>query len=221
MISCQLKNKPHPRWVQASDSGKKCYDRLHFKSLVGEKHKLSSSSNAPSPADASFEKDGSHPCVPIYAESEAEVFPATTNLEAYTDCLDKNSPYHQGSALSTPSPGLLTPTDEYSSTQVGIVGTGSLTPQDYDLASMFLNYPDVMGCPDNYFGSGIFDEEYRSHCGCLRELSNYHAIFELSLRLRKVSDILSRSPIHRLGDLHSCLLYQTISNLDNFMTYEF
>ena len=98
----------------------------------------------------------------------------------------------------------------------------SLTlPQDYDLASMLLAYPSVMGYANNSLGSGIFDKEHGSHCGCLREPSNYHVMLELSLRLRKASDMLSRSPIHRLGGYHFCLLHQTISNLDNFMTYEF
>jgi len=218
----ELKNKPHPRWVQASNSGEKWHARLH--PPVGGEDEIYPS-NAPSPSDSSSSSETGHSgpsltCLPIHAKSEAGRFPITINLQPYTGCPQQYSPLYQESALSTPSPpGLLTPTDEYPLTHVGVAGMDSLTlPQDYDLASMLLTYPSVMGCANNSLGSSVFDKEHGSHCGCLREPSNYHVMLELSLRLRKASDVLSRSPIHRLGGYHFCLLHQTISNLDNFMT---
>ncbi|KAF8806386.1 hypothetical protein BYT27DRAFT_7339039 [Phlegmacium glaucopus] len=218
----ELKNKPHPRWAQASNSGEKCHTRLH--PPVGGEREMCPS-NAPSLPDSSSssEKGCSHPsltCVPTYAKADAGIFPATIDFQAHTGCPHPDSHYYQGSDLGTPSPpSLLTPTDEYPLTQVGVADIGSLTlPQDYDFGSMFLTYPSTMGYADNSLRSGVFDKEHGSHCGCLREQSNYHVMLELSLRLRKASDFLSRSPIHRLGGFHSCLIHQTISNLDNFMT---
>lgn len=175
--------------------------------------------NAPPSLDSSSENDLSSraptdnlTCVPVYNSFEPGGFPATIDLQACTNySLYKNS---QESILNTPFPlGLLTD-------NVGVADKESLTlPQDYDLASMFLTYPDVMECTDNSpsYGAGIFDEEHGRNCGCLDELSNYHVILELSLRLRKASDILSHSPIHQLRGFHFCLLHQIISNLDNFM----
>jgi hypothetical protein len=49
-------------------------------------------------------------------------------------------------------------------------------------------------------------------CGCLTEAANYYAVLELSLRLRRAADILSRYPLHSEGS--TCLLKQRIADLD-------
>jgi hypothetical protein len=51
-------------------------------------------------------------------------------------------------------------------------------------------------------------------CGCLTEAANYYAVLELSLRLRRVADILGRYPLHNEGS--ACLLKQRIADLDIF-----
>jgi hypothetical protein len=49
-------------------------------------------------------------------------------------------------------------------------------------------------------------------CGCLTEAANYYAVLELSLRLRRAADVLSRYPRHSEGS--ACLLKQRIADLD-------
>jgi|SRR6267142_981441 len=49
-------------------------------------------------------------------------------------------------------------------------------------------------------------------CGCLTEAANYYAVLELSLRLRRAADVLSRYPLHSEGS--TCLLKQRIADLD-------
>lgn len=113
------------------------------------------------------------------------------------------------------SPGLLTPTDEYFS-PAGVVGHGQI--QDYDLASMFLNYPGVMGVHDGSFTQmpEPMCNKITGHCGCIHDSTNYNNMLELSLRLRKAADVLSRSPTHQMGGF--CPLQQRISELDSFTT---
>ncbi|KAF7356344.1 hypothetical protein MVEN_00966700 [Mycena venus] len=55
------------------------------------------------------------------------------------------------------------------------------------------------------------------NCGCLNESSCYNAVLELSLRLRKAADVLSRSPSH--ASHTDCALNTHISELDNFAKY--
>lgn len=127
------------------------------------------------------------------------------------------SPFSPSSPLTGSSPGLMTPTDEYSFSPVGIVDQGSL--QDYDLASMFMNYPAIMGVGDNSSFSTLPETRYNKqsgHCGCVQETTNYNNMLELSVRLRKASDVLKRSPSHQLGGF--CQLHQRVSELDSFTT---
>ncbi|KAI0267143.1 hypothetical protein BC834DRAFT_98793 [Gloeopeniophorella convolvens] len=51
-------------------------------------------------------------------------------------------------------------------------------------------------------------------CGCLSDAANYHAVLELSLRLRRAAEVLSRHPPHSAGSM--CLLKHRIAELDVF-----
>lgn len=55
------------------------------------------------------------------------------------------------------------------------------------------------------------------HCGCLEDPASYHTILELSLRLRRASDILNRFSKH--GNGVSCAINQSITDLDRFTSY--
>jgi len=90
---------------------------------------------------------------------------------------------------------------------------------DYDLASMFLSYPGLIGCSDGHFSPMSENRlgKQASHCGCLHDATSYNAMLELSLRLRKASEILSKSASHHVGG--QCQLHQRVSELDSFTTY--
>jgi len=132
--------------------------------------------------------------------------------------MQQKSPYRQHTPMDTPSPALMTPTDEYPLSHVGIVGQNALSglSQDYDLTSMFLSYSGLMGCPDTTFSNDSFPK-HAAHCGCLHEATTYNTMLELSLRLRKAYDVLSRYPHHHLGS--QCILRQRLAELDNLATY--
>jgi hypothetical protein len=118
----------------------------------------------------------------------------------------------------------MTPTDEFSQSHVAIVGQSEV-PQDFDLTSMFLSYPGLMGCEDASYAQLAkdgqreqlcFTKQQGGHCGCLHESTSYNVVLELSLRLRKAADVLARSASHHMGS--NCLLNQHIIDLDTFAT---
>ncbi|KAF8161136.1 hypothetical protein B0H34DRAFT_654203 [Crassisporium funariophilum] len=223
----ELKNKPHPRWTQTANSAEE-FEKWHSRPLLPGIESESCSSNAPSPpASSSSSERGesgsrSSTSAPTFAKSaNGTLFPPSIHLPTGINSRRK-SPYQQNSPLSTPSPPLLTPTDEYPLSHIGISGQGSLPmSQDFDLASMFMTYPGLMGCSDNSFGpmnenrpDSFHTKHSGGHCGCLHEPTSYTVMLELSLRLRKASDVLSRSTNHQIGGL--CHLHQRISDLDSF-----
>ncbi|KAL0956556.1 hypothetical protein HGRIS_002693 [Hohenbuehelia grisea] len=205
----ELKNKPHPRWVQSGCAPGEEFDRWHTRASARlNSSDGSSSSNAPSPPSSSS-SDGGDPSQSI------------PNHNIYPMSQDGSSSYY--SPGSTPSPSTMTPTEEFSRPLVGIAGQD--VHPDFDLTSMFLSYPGLTGCEDGIYGSlskdgssdeSCFIKQQTGHCGCLHESANYNVVLELSLRLRKAADVLARSASHRMGS--NCLLYQRISELDTFAT---
>lgn len=130
--------------------------------------------------------------------------------------MSSGSPFPPSSPMNGSSPGLMTPTDEYAFSPASVANQTPI--QDYDLTSMFLTYPGIMGVNEGTFPPL---QEYRchkqaGHCGCVLDPTNYSNMLELSLRLRKASDVLSRSPTHQMGSF--CPLNQRISELDSFTT---
>ena len=128
----------------------------------------------------------------------------------------------------------MTPTEEHSQIQIAVAGDQPLS-NEIDLASLFMSYPDILGCDE---GTGHVDRALRAnthsqhvdprsmkynhgqlldgHCGCLNEAASYNVLLELSLRLRKAADILSHSGNHRFNN--GCQLNQRIVELDAFTT---
>lgn len=153
------------------------------------------------------------------ADGRQNMYPTPITLHSSST----HSPYFSVSPQSTPSPSTMTPTEEYPHTQVVVAGHRSDVSHDYDLTSMFLTYPGLMGCEEAPYGQLIKDgqasdfmKQPHGHCGCLHEPSSYNVVLELSLRLRKAADILSRSASHHVGS--HCFLNQRISDLDAFAT---
>lgn len=128
------------------------------------------------------------------------------------------------SPQSTPSPGLITPTDEFARPHIPLTHHAEAS-QEYDLASMFLSYPSLMGCDSTAFGplckeptstDACFTRQNLGNCGCLHEVASYNVLLELSLRLRKAADVLAHSASHQMGQ--QCRLHQHISELDMLTT---
>ncbi|KAH7909325.1 hypothetical protein BJ138DRAFT_237650 [Hygrophoropsis aurantiaca] len=242
----ELKNKPHPRWVQSGSSPGEEFEKWHARAQSRPASDDSQSepptqSSAPSPRSVEIPSDGNDDLSTSNHSSHQHQTSVSSLPNGYC-----SPPYHQpipdnvsqnstssyspyfgvSSPLSTPSPAIMTPTDEYSRTQIMIAGENQLS-RDFDLASIFMSYPNLMGCDD---GLGHVDralddpclskhQNGRSidgHCGCLNESASYNVVLELSLRLRKAADILNRSANHRLGS--GCMLNQRITELDSLAT---
>lgn len=215
----ELKNKPHPRWSQSSNSSG---DRWHSRSYPNTDMQ-DLMSDAPSPQTSS--ECSSSPLIARATRSTTAA--KSTNMYPPIPMHPGNRPsssqsqYYVSSPQSTPSPSLMTPTEEYSQTHVAIATQPEISP-DYDVSSMFLTYPGVGGSEEygvlkpGRADESCFIKQHGGHCGCLHESSNYNAVLELSIRLRKAADILARSPNHHIGS--TCLLNQRISDLDTFTT---
>lgn len=227
----QLKNKPHPRWSQPGTSPGGEYDRWHSRSQPGHRDGQGSTPDPPSPPSslASSEKDdasyigcASTRSSRVTRTSDAYQPPALS-LE-HRPSSSQSSYYYASSPQSTPSPALMTPTEEFPQTHPSI-GHHPEISTDYDLAAMFLAYPGLAGCEESNFGllktghadDSCFLKQHGGHCGCLHDPTNYNVVLELSIRLRKAADILARSASHHMGS--NCLLNQRISDLDTFATY--
>ncbi|KAF8973222.1 hypothetical protein BDZ97DRAFT_1900993 [Flammula alnicola] len=215
----ELKNKPHPRWVQSAGLGEEL-EKWHSRPLGGSDE--SCSSNAPSPPISSSSSEKGDSSSSSNASTHSKSFdgsmPAPIHLQSGSESSRRmRSPFSPSSPFNSSSPGLRTPTDDFPFSPVGIAGQGSV--QDYDITSMFLNYPGLMEVGDGSFSAlpeHRFSKQSTGQCGCVNEPTSYNHMLELSLRLRKASDVLGRSPSHQHGVF--CPLHQRISELDSFTT---
>ncbi|KAF9241546.1 hypothetical protein BU15DRAFT_44794 [Melanogaster broomeanus] len=247
----ELKNKPHPRWVQSGSSPGEEFEKWHARSQSrpasddsSNESRHASGPSSPSPtdekSDANAESSGNQP-PHIHNQSLQQGYPPSSFPPSSMDNSASNSaaswsPYFGiPSPLSTPSSAILTPTDEYSRTQIMISGEQQLS-RDLNLASIFMSYPGLMGCEEGLgnvervLRSDVANEQHDhpcltkqnhgrfidGHCGCLNEVASYNVALELSLRLRKAADVLSRSASHRFNN--GCLLNQRIAELDTLAT---
>ncbi|KAG6841889.1 hypothetical protein C0991_005619 [Blastosporella zonata] len=217
----ELKNKPHPRWSQSvgSPGDRSWHTRSQLGSGPNGQDLLLSDASSPRASSESGEslllestrsstnKSAGYPSIPVLPSRRPS---------------SSHSQYYASSSHSTPSPSLMTPTEDYDHPAIAIASQPEISP-DYDLSSMFLAYPSL-GSADNYdvlkmgrADESCFIKQHGDHCGCLHESTNYSAVLELSIRLRRAADILARSPSHHIGS--TCLLNQRISDLDTFTTY--
>ncbi|KAF8070496.1 hypothetical protein FPV67DRAFT_1023285 [Lyophyllum atratum] len=218
----ELKNKPHPRWSQPGSSP---VDKWHSRPQPsGGSDALDPMSDAPSPQTSSDNGDSPYIGRASIRSStttrSSNVYPSVPLLPGRRSS-SSHSQYYPSSPQSTPSPSLMTPTEEYSQPQIAISAQPHASP-DYDLSSIFLGYTSLAGADDyavlktGRADESCFIKQHGGHCGCLHESPNYNAVLELSIRLRKAADILARSPSHHIGS--TCLLNQRISDLDTFTT---
>ncbi|KAK0212558.1 hypothetical protein DFS33DRAFT_1282629 [Desarmillaria ectypa] len=194
----ELKNKPHPRWLQpgCQQMPPEAENSSHD-STVSDSSMPSSSA----PMKHSNPRTLHSPTSPAY--------PPTSGLRIDSSPSSQSSSCFSASPISTPSP-IATPIDEFSCSPVAI---GS-TSDSLDLVSMFMSYPDMIPTDDALARHDLdqLQKTNNGHCGCLHEAANYRALLELSLRLRKAADVLARSPRHHAGS--SCSLQRRVSELD-------
>ncbi|KAF9268950.1 hypothetical protein L218DRAFT_940738 [Marasmius fiardii PR-910] len=191
----ELKNKPHPRWVQPRE------DSTGEPKIVG--------SNEPLQLGASNEAGSS----PIIATPPAGYFsrssPTAQSPARYSPPI--NTP-----TLSSPSPGSTTPSSESS-----FLLNDPRVPPRLDLTALFSSYPSgPVSAYDSSYGSqsdllyceSFSEKDGNARCNCLTETDNYNALLELSLRLRKAAQIMAQSRCHQMGS--PCTLHRHIAELD-------
>lgn len=231
----ELKNKPHPRWMQAGSTPSEEFEKWHVRSqsrhksegpqsMVPEKSDLPSVAKANSNEESSIMEPTIGPSL-----SQQDYFFSFLRSSLDTPALTFGLP----SPLSSPPSVIMTPTDDHSRPYPAINGDQQLSG-DLDLASLFISYPGMMDCGDSRLhvdrvlrGDSLNDSSHDScsskqnndgfadgHCGCLNEATSYTVVLELSLRLRKAVDVLSRSSNHRLNN-GVCALSQRITELDH------
>lgn len=232
-----MKNKPHPRWVQSGSNPELEKWHSRAQARAGENATSdsggSNASSSPMLVDRSSDSDGSEPTTMSIAPLSRALSPPRAGHMSPGSMASGSPPTHHSyhstpSSLGTLSPALMTPTDELSAS-VGIAGEQFGLPPDFDFASMFMSYPELLSGTSPHVDARhmqdmalsqhqqVCSAQGTDHCGCLDEHLGYNTILELSLRLRKAADTLSRSTNHRMGA--RCLLNQRVNELDAFSTY--
>ncbi|KAG2079002.1 hypothetical protein BDR04DRAFT_997788 [Suillus decipiens] len=242
----ELKNKPHPRWVQENSTPEVEFERCHSHSRSAAEQQRtgqqtqtkSTSSSSTSPLSTSSSSTAcstsgprgeSHPSPRLPSSPHARL--TSTFPRSPTDLTNTSLPYFPyfsgtSTPLNTPSPPIMILTDEHARTR-------ALTPGEQPLAGeldFLMSYSGLIGCEDNlgyniinghlddtYLSEHCYGTSAHSYCGCLTEGSSYNVVLELSLRLRKAADILKRSAYHHLGS-NNCALNQRIMELDSLAT---
>ena len=209
----QLKNKPHPRWVQtAAADGEKDRSKAIPKRSSAASSSRSGSEEATNPDSPSIQL---HPPTPSCLRPIS------------LDTLNVPSP----ASSSSSSSGLSTPLSASSPSPVAF---GPVDDTSYDLSSLLSScYPGgagLDGALDNLFdglirsdGLGIANSEPcvvhsdTTHCGCLGEPGSYNIVLELSLRLRRAAETLAHYSKHHSSASH-CQIHQRIADLDRYTT---
>ncbi|KAI0789138.1 hypothetical protein C8Q75DRAFT_174060 [Abortiporus biennis] len=187
----ELKNKPHPRWVQPDGSRGDGNGQDPQLSQPGH-DKAGATANALGASSSS---------TPALTPSSSTSSPSPSNSA---------SPLH-----TPPSPLCLTPIDTFSSNYhiPSSLLSPPYLPDSGNLGNIFdsLLGPDGTSLVDPY----VMHSHHHAvpgHCGCLQESVNYNVVLELSLRLRRAAEILRQSPKH--NPIADCSLHQCISLLD-------
>ncbi|KAK7692747.1 hypothetical protein QCA50_004380 [Cerrena zonata] len=215
----ELKNKPHPRWVQNMPPGSDTPSKrspptiaIHPADLDGDSAMRAGSSGSSSPTIELHLPNDPVPHLSPPSPSNLLSSPSSSRSSG-------NSP----SPIPTPpSPLALTPIDGHPPMH------GSI-PHGCDLTSLLSPYFEssglngildgLLGCDGTSMSEPCFDQrlhETGGHCGCLHDTKSYNVILELSVRLRRAADILASSPKHSHGS--DCSMHQRISALDKFTT---
>ncbi|KAF9820305.1 hypothetical protein IEO21_01519 [Rhodonia placenta] len=220
----ELKNKPHPRWVSGAGSTDAAQRADHRSAALTASMDMRSAPPSPrNSQQASALADCISPISPMSTTFSLPTASSRTSsrnspfIGAMSSRVPSSPSIADSSPIDTPSPMTLSPTESQ-------MAGGSSLPSEYDIAALLSSYPpEKAGLEDNLFNE-IWDRLIRpdgtcevnrlgEHCGCLHDPANYNVVLELSLRLRKAADALSRSSQHASG---SCAISQNIAELDRF-----
>ena len=210
----QLKNKPHPRWALPEHSGSEAEDLApsNDKTNNAGPSKTTAAGRPPSPPRSpSAELDASSPPSP----------PRLLVTQYFS------SPIGSPSPLNTPSPMPQTPVDVC--LPLGSDVSSLLNTSDCDFSSLLASYQfsSGPGIDEAFFGDVVdpmlpaapdacASHRPDEHCGCLNEHANYQTVLELSLRLRRATEVLSRYAKH--NSQSDCRVHRGVSDLDRFTT---
>ncbi|KAM5531669.1 hypothetical protein V8D89_014658 [Ganoderma adspersum] len=205
----ELKNKPHPRWAQPGSEGN---DAPSGPESSAHSKRTSPVPSSSSPRPSSAHRISSPP--PLSASF-------SRNTRSSSSSVSSPSPLH------TPSPTPQSPVD--SSLPSGAEVAALLSNPHYDLSSLLGSYQfsNGPGIDDALFGDMLdpmlpatpevcMHHRSDEHCGCLNDHTSYHTVLELSLRLRRATEILSRYAKHHPQS--DCRVHKEISELDRFTT---
>ncbi|KAI0314084.1 hypothetical protein OF83DRAFT_1085889 [Amylostereum chailletii] len=238
----ELKNKPHPRWTQQTSVSTEEWARSghgNFLHLPQQRIEEDQDMCRPTTAESgSTSSDGIPTALLRKASLSSNAGPPSPPFGQFLDV----PPPHFGSPprlspMSSHSPLVTTPRSEEGLPSFVVTSpSSSAMPHEDPMASFFSYFSDAEGFDGGQFGSvydgamhGVADDhmavsgfchpEHKSlpvQCGCLMESANYSIVLELSLRLRRAAELLSRHPSHATGGL--CLLKQRIHDLDALTT---
>ncbi|KAL1939901.1 hypothetical protein VTO73DRAFT_9601 [Trametes versicolor] len=215
----ELKNKPHPRWAQPGSAPANCPSPA---SLLADESGAATSPSAGGHSPGYFAIPPRSPTT----RERTPISPSAT-LEAPAGPSAGPSAFGPPSPLNTPSPAAHSPTDPYSCH--GGDALSSMLAAEYDLSSLLSSSPASAqgGVADGYLNDMLESllsapepcpsgHGHDDHCGCLNDHTSYSTVLELSLRLRRAVEILSRYTKH--GAQSDCKVHRRISDLDRFTT---
>lgn len=242
-----MKNKPHPRWARSGANPEldkrrsRCESDTADDTEISEYCSVKASLSAPA-GKPLFEEAGKITAALAPPLSTVPVLSVSTHSGIHRSLVAQTtpSPTSPSTYYSPPSPfrslptALSTPVDKPSSSYAGIVEDQQPCTTDFDFASIFMTYPDLISscgkgghhtsqhhaphhAKADPAGHYVAFQSEGEQCGCLNESLSYQAVLELSLRLRKAADLLSRSAYHHMGT--QCTLNKRISDLDVFAAY--
>ncbi|KAI8993109.1 hypothetical protein BD414DRAFT_412762 [Trametes punicea] len=218
----ELKNKPHPRWAQPGGSAG---------TNAGSATNNAAGEN-PGPSDPSTTKVGQSaasfsvsPKPPARTRNSTPSSPSST-LGGTSSPSSCPPGFGTPSPLATPSPEAHSPSMPYTSSgsdmfssmlnpddELSLLLSSCQTATNDSAADGYLNdmLETLLTTPDACSG-----DHSQDHCGCLNEHTEYNTVLELSLRLRRATEILSQYAKH--GAQSDCKVHRRIAELDRFTT---
>ncbi|KAI0342114.1 hypothetical protein BDW22DRAFT_1429612 [Trametopsis cervina] len=212
----ELKNKPHPRWVQTLDRAK-----LQLNTEAGS----NPSSPPRSCSEESEASSSSSPRIHLHPPTPSPSARASPQLSS------RVAPLHiaSSSAASSSSSSIGSPSPVDPPSPLGLSPGDATGDSGYDFTSLLSSvYTDGTGMDNNFDNilEGLIRQDQlalsnpdpchihheRGHCGCLSDATSYSVVLELSLRLRRAAEVLSRDAKHRTASM--CSLHQRITDLD-------
>ncbi|KAI0355568.1 hypothetical protein OH77DRAFT_296569 [Trametes cingulata] len=215
----ELKNKPHPRWAQSGGGT----NNSSTTSLVPDDASSMASSSKERQSPGYF---AIPPKSPVRPRERTPASPSAA-LETPSGPSSGASAFGSPSPLNTPSPLAHSPIEPYPGPGTDVMG--SMLNADYDLSTLLTSCHtsgDPAAVTDGYLNDMLENllstpnacsaDHSQDHCGCLNDHTSYSTVLELSLRLRRATEILSRYAKH--GAQSDCKVHRGISELDRFTT---